>query len=97
MPSATHRHTLRPASRSISRTAFGLLSDFMASNPSPEAIVAYRLPEDIQIRSRTLLDQMWDTPLTPQEHEELVDFARAVQTLSLLKTRMRARLASAGG
>lgn len=33
------------------RTVFGEITDFLATNPTPEAIIACKLPEDLQARA----------------------------------------------
>ena len=40
------------------RTVFGEIIDFLATNPTPEAIIAYRLPDDLEARAHELLDKM---------------------------------------
>lgn len=74
------------------RTVFGEITDFLATNPTPEAIVAYELPEDLQARAHELLDKNGEGELTPEEHDEMMDFARMDQMMSLLKIKMRIKL-----
>ena len=74
------------------RTVFGEITDFLATNPTPEEIVAYRLPDDLQARAHELLDKNGEGELTPEEHEEMIDFARIDQMMSLLKIKMRIKL-----
>ena len=49
------------------RTVFGEITDFLATNPTPEEIVAYELPEDLQARAHELLDKNGEGELTPEE------------------------------
>jgi hypothetical protein len=74
------------------RSVFGEISDFLATNPTPEEIVAYELPEDLQARAHELLDKNGEGELTPEEHDEMMDFARMDQMMSLLKIKMRIKL-----
>ena len=74
------------------RTVFGEITDFLATNPTPEEIIAYRLPDDLQARAHELLDKNGEGELTPEEHEEMIDFARIDQMMSLLKIKMRIKL-----
>lgn len=74
------------------RTVFGELTDFLATNPTPEEIVAYELPEDLQARAHELLDKNGEGDLTPQEHDEMMDFARMNAMMRLLKIKMRMKL-----
>lgn len=39
-------------------TVFREITDFLATNPTPKAIIAYRLPDDLQQRAHELLDKM---------------------------------------
>jgi hypothetical protein len=38
------------------RTIFGEITDFLATSPTPEEIIAYRLPDDLQNRAHQLLE-----------------------------------------
>ncbi|MBL8131938.1 MAG: hypothetical protein JNL42_08775 [Anaerolineae bacterium] len=78
------------------RTVFGVVTDFLATNPTPEEIVAFRLPDDLQARSHDLLEKNGEDALTPEEHEEMMDFVRIDQMLSLLKIKMRVKLEGVG-
>ena len=75
-----------------SRTVFGEITDFLATNPTPAEIVAYELPEDLQARAHELLDKNGEGELTPEEHDEMMDFARMNAMMRLLKVKMRIKL-----
>ena len=75
-----------------SRTVFGEITDFLATNPTPEEIIAYRLPDDLQARVHELLDKNGEGELTPEEHNEMMDFARIDNMLLLLKAKMKHKL-----
>ena len=73
------------------RTVFGEITDFLATNPTPEAIIAYRLPDDLQARAHELLDKNSAGDLTDEEHRDMMDFVRVDQMMSLLKIKMRVK------
>lgn len=74
------------------RTIFGEITDFLATNPTPEAIIAYQLPDDLQARARELLDKNGEGDLSPAEYNEMMDFARIDTMLLLLKAKMKRKL-----
>lgn len=74
------------------RTVFGEITDFLATNPTPEQIIAYNLPDDLQARAHELLDKNGEGELTEDEHEEMMNFVRVDQMMSLLKIKMRIKL-----
>ncbi|MBK8030923.1 MAG: hypothetical protein IPK17_15810 [Chloroflexi bacterium] len=53
-----------------SRTVFGVITDFLATNPTPEEIIAYRLPDDLEARALELLDPQWRGQLSDVERED---------------------------
>lgn len=77
------------------RTVFGVITDFLASDPSPEEIIAYRLPDDLQARAHELLERNSEDLLTFDEKQEMYDFMRADEMMSLLKVKMRLKLRDA--
>ena len=77
------------------RTIFGEITDFLATNPTPEAIIAYKLPEYLQVRAIELLEKNGKGDLTPEEHEEMMDFARIDNMMLLLKAKMKLKLKQA--
>jgi hypothetical protein len=60
--------------------------DFLASQPTPEEIVAFRPTPEMQARLTTLLDRSRAGLLSPAEHAELNEFERIEHVLVLLKT-----------
>jgi hypothetical protein len=76
------------------RTVFGEITDFLATNPSPEAILAYELPTYLQTRAIELLDKNGEGQLTEREHEEMMDFVRIDNMMLLLKAKMKRKLAA---
>lgn len=77
---------------SSTRTIFSEITEFLATNPAPEAIIAYRLPEELETRAALLLEKNGEDLLSPEEREELMDFIRVEEMMSLLKAKMRVKL-----
>ena len=73
------------------RTVFDVITDFLASEPSPSAILAYRLPAELEARAVQLLERKRDDKLTFDEELEMYDFIRTNDMMTLLneKTRMK--------
>jgi hypothetical protein len=74
------------------RTVFDVITDFLASEPTPQEVIAYHLPDDLQARADYLAEQNGEDLLTPEEREELNEFLNADQMFSLLKTKMKLKL-----
>lgn len=74
------------------KTIFDVITDFLATNPTPEAILAYRLPDDLQQRASDLLERNGEGLLSDDEEHEMFDFVRADEMMSLLKTKTRLKL-----
>lgn len=74
------------------RTVFDAVTDFLASEPTPEEIIAYHLPDDLQQRADYLAERNGEDQLTPVEREELDKFIKVDRMFSLLKTKMRLKL-----
>lgn len=77
------------------RTVFGEITDFLATNPTPEEIIAYVLPEYLQVRAVELLEKNGEGELTDREYEEMMDFVRIDNMLLLLKAKMKRKLQQA--
>lgn len=75
------------------RTVFDVVTDFLATEPSPQEIIDYFLPNDLQERLDHLLDKNGEGLLTYLEHEQLKEFLIADEILSLLKTKMKLKIA----
>jgi hypothetical protein len=74
------------------RTVFDVITDFLATNPTPQQIIAYYMPDDLQARLDELLDKNSEGEITPSEREELERFLNANQMFSLLKTKTKLKL-----
>ncbi len=59
--------------------------DFLASNPSPQQIAAFRPAPEIQARLRALLDRSRDGQLTEAEQRELDEYARIEHLMVMIK------------
>ena len=74
------------------RTVFDAITDFLATEPSPQEIIAYYMPDDLQARLDELLDKNSEGEITPSEREELERFLNADQMFSMLKSKMKLKL-----
>jgi hypothetical protein len=74
------------------RNAFDVVTDFLVSNPTPEEILAYRLPEDLQARAHDLLERNGEDMLSMEEQQELGNLMRADEMISLLKAKTLLKL-----
>lgn len=74
------------------RAVFDVITDFLASDPTSEELLAYHLPEDLQSRVDVLVERNGEGQLTFDEQQELLDFVRADQMIALLKTKTKLKL-----
>jgi hypothetical protein len=74
------------------RTVFDVITDFLASEPTPQQIIDYSLPDDLQARADELAERNGEDLLTPSELEEMDEYIKANRMFSLLKTKMRVKL-----
>lgn len=74
------------------RTVFDVITDFLATNPTPETILAYRLPIELEQRALQLLEIQRAEGLNRDEELELLDFIRADDMMTLLKAKTRLKL-----
>ena len=77
---------------SPTRTVFSHITDFLATNPTPQEIVSYQLPPELEARALDLLERNGEGLLSVEEHQEMVDFMRAEEMMSLLKAKTRLKL-----
>ena len=59
--------------------------DFLASNPTPEQIAAFRPTSEMQDRLHILLTRSRAGILTPSEHVELDEFERIEHLMIMIK------------
>jgi hypothetical protein len=74
------------------RTVFDAITDFLASDPTPQEILTYRLPADLEARALELLELKLEDRLSSDEAMEMHDFVRADDMMTLLKAKTRLRL-----
>lgn len=74
------------------RTVFDVITDFLATEPSPQEIIDYYMPDDLQQRADYLAERNAEDLLTPAEREEFDEFLKADRMFSLLKTKMKLKL-----
>jgi hypothetical protein len=74
------------------RTVFDVITDFLATEPSPQEIVDYHLPDTLQARADYLAERNGEGRLTYDEERELHEFVNADDMFSLLKTKMKLKL-----
>jgi hypothetical protein len=74
------------------RTVIDVVTDFLAREPSPQEIIDYILPEDIQARADYLAERNGAGLLSFAEEEEFGEFVNVDELFSLLKTKMRLKL-----
>ena len=74
------------------RTVFDLITDFLAADPTPQAILEYRLPAELEARAQHLLERKREDHLTFDEELEMYDFIRADDMMTLLKAKTRLKL-----
>lgn len=74
------------------RTVFDVITDFLATEPSPQEIIDFYMPDDLQARLDELLDKNGEGEITFSEREELQEFLNADQMFSMLKTKMKLKL-----
>jgi hypothetical protein len=80
-----------------SRTVIDVITDFLATNPTPEEILAYQLPQELEERALDLVERNGEGELQTVEVQELQDFARADEMMSLLKAKTRLKLQKSVG
>lgn len=74
------------------RSVFDVVTDFLASQPSDEALLAYRLPADSQARLDSLRQIDATSRLTAAQREELGDYRFVEDVLTRLRAKIKARL-----
>ena len=74
------------------KTVFDVITDFLTSDPDPQAILDYRLPPELEARALDLLARKREDGLTFDEEMEMYDFIRADDMMTLLKAKTRRKL-----
>jgi outer membrane receptor for ferrienterochelin and colicin len=71
------------------QTIKDVVTDFLASGPSIDDIIAYRLPGSLQERAQYLLDKNRGEGLTPAERQEMDEFLQIDHLMALVKAKAR--------
>lgn len=74
------------------QTVFDVLTDFLATQPSLEDLLAYHLPDDLQARVDELVERNGEGQLTFDDQQELFDFMRADEMMGLLKAKAKLKM-----
>lgn len=72
---------------------FAEVYEFLVSQPTPEAIIAFHASEATQQRVRDLLDANRESGLSPEQAAELDEFERVNHFVAMLKIYARKQLA----
>ncbi|MCY4019001.1 MAG: hypothetical protein OXG39_06305 [Chloroflexi bacterium] len=79
------------------RTVFDVVTDFLAARPTDEAMLAYKIPPDLQARLDSLIEIDATSRLTAAQREELGDFRFVDDVLTRLRAKIRRRLEQENG
>jgi hypothetical protein len=74
------------------KTATDVITDFLASAPSMDEIIAYRLPDHLQERSHFLLERNREGGLTADERQEMEEFLQIDRIMALVEAKERLKL-----
>jgi hypothetical protein len=72
---------------SVPNEVYRAILDFLTSNPSPQAIIDFKLGQTVQERISDLLERNREGQLTSAESAELDEYGRINRFFSLLKAR----------
>ena len=72
----------------------GEITDFLASIPTAEQILAFKPSEALNQRLHDLLDHVGEGALTDQEQAELDEYLRVSHLLKMLKGKVRLHIAA---
>lgn len=74
------------------KTIKDVVTDFLGSAPTLEALAAYRLPDELQVRAHDLLEKNRAGNLSDDERAEMEEFRQIDHLLTLVKTKARLRM-----
>ena len=74
-------------------TLLNEITDFLASIPTAEQIIAFKPSEQLDQRLHALLDLAGEGTLTDSDQQELDEFLRVSHLLKMLKGKVRLKLA----
>jgi hypothetical protein len=72
------------------------ITDFLASGPTSEEVIAFKPSERLQRRALYLLEGNRQNFLTPEERTEMEEYVRLDHSMTLLKAKARLRLVGKG-
>ena len=75
------------------REVFDVVTDFFASQPTDEEILAYEIPAEQQARFDALIEIDSTSRLTAAQREELGDYRFVEDVLARVKVKIKQRLA----
>lgn len=78
--------------KAASRTVFDVVTDFLASRPTDEEMLAYVIPPDLQARLDSLIEIDATSRLTAAQREELGDFRFVDDVMTRLRAKIKGRL-----
>lgn len=78
--------------KAASRTVFDVVTDFLASRPTDEEILAYEFPPDLQARLDALIEVDATSRLTAAQRELLGDFRFVEDVMTRLRAKIKLRL-----
>ncbi len=68
------------------------ITDFLASSPTAEQIIAYKPSADLERRAQDLLERNRQNQISPDERSEMDEFMHMEHFMTLLKAKARLRL-----
>ena len=74
------------------RTVFDVVTDFFASQPTDEDMLAYEIPPEQQARLDELIETNTNSRLTAAQREELGDYRFVEDILARVKVKVTQRL-----
>jgi hypothetical protein len=74
------------------RLSYEGVVDFLASAPSPERILKYKVPPKVQARVSELIERKKKSQLTAEETDELESFLNIEHILRMAKAKAALRL-----
>lgn len=83
--------------KAASRTVFDVVTDFLASRPTDEEMLAYVFPPDLQARLDSLVEIDATSRLTAAQREELGDFRFVDDVMTRLRAKIKSRLEQENG
>ena len=74
------------------KTILDEITDFIMTRPTPEEIIAFKLPDVLERRAHELMEYNRQNTLTPQDRIEMEEFMRVDHMMTMLKAKARLKL-----